>query len=122
MTTRLKKWGKRNKFNVAPRPERTVDGKTFASKREAARYKELRLLEALGEIHNLVCQPKFPIVIDGKPVLGANKHPLVYTADFEYETDGGVVYEDVKGVMARDAALRIAIVEAIYNVKIRIVK
>ena len=39
----------------------TVDGVTFASKAEARRYAELKLLEQAGEIKGLELQPKFDI-------------------------------------------------------------
>ena len=67
----------------------TVDGITFASKSEAARYIVLKDMERTGAITHLVLQPKF-ILAGG----------VRYVADFEYclEASGGqVVTEDVKG-------------------------
>lgn len=66
-----------------------VDGMRFASKAEARRYIELRLLERAGEILNLVCQPRY--------VLGSGTKPPVYVADFAYSEAGRQVAEDVKG-------------------------
>ena len=74
-----------------------VDGHSFMSKREAERYKELKILERIGEIKNLELQPKFDIIIDGVKVDR-------YIADFRYtdtKTDKTVV-EDVKGAHTRE--------------------
>ena len=75
-----------------------VDGITFASRKEAKRYRELKLLLAAGEIHNLRMQVPYELIphqkIDGKVVELACK----YYADFVYEYKGSLVVEDVKGV------------------------
>ncbi len=80
-----------------------VDGITFASKAEARRYGELRLLERAGEIQNLELQPKFALV-----GIGATKI-CQYRADFAYQhTNGPLVVEDVKSpATAKNAAYRI---------------
>ena len=71
----------------------TVDGITFASKAEARRYGELKLLVRAGEIQNLELQPKFALV-----GIGATKI-CQYRADFAYQhTNGPLVVEDVKGM------------------------
>ena len=76
-----------------------VDGVRFASKREARRYAELRLLEAAGQIRELELQPKFPLYA---PTRGSSKPELVgtYIADFRYREGprGLLVVEDAKGV------------------------
>ncbi len=54
-----------------------VDGIMFDSKREAARYSELRLMEKAGQIVNLVCQLKYPLTMRGF-------HICDYVADFVY--------------------------------------
>ena len=45
-----------------------VDGITFASKKEAMRYKELKFLREQKRISDLVLQPKFPIEVCGKKI------------------------------------------------------
>lgn len=69
-----------------------VDERRFASKAEAARYRELMLLVAAGRITNLVLQPRFPIVIGGIKV-------CTYVGDFQYRElpNCKFVVEDVKG-------------------------
>lgn len=74
-----------------------VDGITFASKAEAHRYAELKLLEKAGEIYGLVLQPKFPLYALGYDA--RNRVVGYYIADFSYQTaKGHEVIEDVKGV------------------------
>ena len=67
-----------------------VDGHRFASKAEARRYVELKLLERAGAITGLVRQVRFPLAV-GKEVIGH------YVADFVYQHEGQEVVEDVKG-------------------------
>ena len=73
-----------------------VDGIRFASKAEARRYSELKLLQRAGEISDLTCQPAYNLVVNGHKICR-------YTADFSYLTKAGEpVTEDVKGTIARD--------------------
>ena len=75
----------------------TVDGITFDSQKEAARYTELRLLQRAGKITGLETQVKYELIpsqkMDGKVI----ERPVVYIADFVYQQDGKKVVEDVKG-------------------------
>jgi hypothetical protein len=101
----------------------TVDGIRFASKKEARRYSELKLLEQAGAISDLEIQPVFPIVIAGKPVLlrssgYPNGRKAKYLADFAYVERDERVVEDVKGMDTPLSALKRALVEAIYGVKV----
>lgn len=71
-----------------------VDGMQFDSMREAARWKELRLMERAGEISDLRRQVRYELV----PKLPGER-PVDYIADFVYrDKDGNEVVEDVKGV------------------------
>ena len=84
-----------------------VDGIKFDSKAEAARYRELKLLEKAGLITNLELQPKFELQ-PGFEKDGAKYRAITYTADFKYfdvET-GQVVVEDVKGYRTQQFELR----------------
>ncbi len=106
---------KRNKYSA----KRTiVDGVSFASKAEAARYGRLTLMQRAGTIHGLRLQPRYVLVIDGVEV-------GVYTGDFSYwETDGDgrEIVEDVKGVMTEAASLRIRVFRALHpGVEVRII-
>jgi hypothetical protein len=67
----------RNKYGAR---KTVVDGVTFASAKEAARYAQLRTLERAGLVKGLILQPRFPIVINGVKV-------CTYVADFEFIDD-----------------------------------
>jgi Protein of unknown function (DUF1064). len=80
----------------------TVDGIVFDSKREAARYHELKLMEKAGKIRNLRLQTRWPLVVqkDGELSVLAGVQVGVYMSDFDYEElpSGAYVVEDSKGV------------------------
>ena len=73
-----------NKYHNKPT---IINGIRFASKREASRFIELKIMEIAGAISNLRLQPvyKFPMGFS-------------YRADFEYIETGNLIAEDVKGV------------------------
>ena len=75
-----------------------VDGIRFQSRKEAARYAELKLLERAGEITELVLQPEFPLLTSVR-WNGQTLRKRVYKADFQYREalTGVLVIEDVKG-------------------------
>jgi hypothetical protein len=77
---------RRGKYNNV---KTQIDGITFDSKKEAARYSELRLLEISNHISDLECQPKIPLMVNGEQ-LGH------YIGDFRYCEAGEVIIEDVK--------------------------
>ena len=93
------------------------DGHKFDSKLEAARYKQLKLMEKAGQLTNLELQPKFPCEVNGKKI-------CTYISDFRYTLKNGKeVVEDVKGVETAVFKLKKKLVEALYpDVKIQIVK
>lgn len=90
-----------------------IDGITFDSKKEAKRYKELKMLERAGIIHDLQRQVKYVLVPaqyertdevytkgkdKGKPKKGRLiERECAYYADFVYMQDGNTIVEDVKG-------------------------
>lgn len=90
-----------------------VDGIMFASKAEAGRYVELRLMVRSGLIENLELQPRFPIIVAGKKI-------CVYIADFRYRftRSGELITEDVKGVRTPVYRIKKKLVEAIYKITI----
>lgn len=76
-----------------------IDGITFDSKKEAQRYVTLKLLERIGDIEDLVLQPKF-LIAESVILDGRKQRARYYIADFQY-TDlvtGKTVVEDVKGM------------------------
>ena len=76
-----------------------VDMYVFDSKLESMRYKQLALLEKVGEIKNLQMQVKFEL----QEAFTKNKkhhRAITYTADFMYfdNRSGQVIVEDTKGM------------------------
>jgi len=89
-----------------------VNGLRFDSQREAARYAELTLLVAAGEIGDLEIHPGFPLMVlelgtDGPPW---TFHTIgTYHADFRYRNvrTGNVIVEDVKSKPTKTEAYRL---------------
>lgn len=93
-----------------------VDGFVFASKREAARYSELKLLERAGEIKKLELQPKFDLMVK-------NIHVAYYIADFMYfDEKDRLVVEDVKGVKTDVYRLKKKLMKVLLDIDITEVK
>ena len=90
-----------------------IDGRIFASKKEAARYCELRLLLKAGEIQDLVCQPPIVCLVNGA-------HVCTYIADFRYYPAGSrnPVYEDSKGFRTPMYRLKSKLVRACTGIEI----
>ena len=122
---------KRSKYRAV---KETVDGFTFASRREAKHYRDLLMMGQLGIVRNLELQPAFPIVLNGVRI-------ATYVADFRYELEEMVeddviadrgafqvarvhlvwrdVIEDVKGFKTPVYRLKKKLVEAQYGIQIR---
>lgn len=78
-----------------------VDGIVFDSKKEAARYQELLLLQRAGEIERLERQPKYEFEHNGVKI-GS------YRPDFVYlDKRNGWVVEDVKSPASKTTAYRL---------------
>jgi Protein of unknown function (DUF1064) len=84
----MKIFPRRQKYN---NKKIKIDGISFDSLKEGRRYEELKLLVESGEIEDLVCHPKFPIVINGKKVCSV-------LLDFSYflVRQQETIFEDVK--------------------------
>ena len=94
------------------RAKKTVlDGITFASKAEATRYRNLKLLERAGEIQNLELQPSYVLEHNGTKI-------CTYRADFKYMQDGKEVIEDVKGFKTPVYRLKKKLMLAIHGIDI----
>ena len=79
-----------SKYNAT---KTVIDSITFASKREAARYTELKLMQRSGLISDLRRQVKYELIPKQQ-----GERAVSYIADFVYTEDGKTVVEDVKGV------------------------
>lgn len=85
---------RRQKYNAK---KTVIDGLTFASKLEAGRYRELKLLVQAGQISDLILQPKFVLQDGFTDRYGKRQRPIAYIADFQYVEEGQEVIEDTKG-------------------------
>lgn len=94
-----------SKYRAKPK---IVNGIRFASQREAKRYSELKLLERLGEIHDLQLQPRFPLKVDGSLV-------CTYVADFSYRNakDSAWIIEDSKGFRTEAYKIKAKLLKAL---------
>ena len=88
-----------------------VDGLRFHSKKEAARYRVLKMLEASGEIEGLLLQPRFPLVVNGVKV-------CTYVADFQYTEAGVQITEDCKGYRTREYLMKKKLLKALLGIDI----
>ncbi len=113
----------------------TVDGIQFDSKREAARYQELKLLERAGVISFLQRQTKFQLIPDQHapsnavytkgPRKGQRKPGKLlekecsYIADFCYIQNGETVVEDAKGYRTEVYRIKKKLMLERYGIQIR---
>lgn len=78
----------RNKYRAKPT---VLDGIRFDSKREAATYANLKIIERAGKISDLVVHLRYDLYV-GKEKIGA------YESDFTFIEDGKRKIVDVKGM------------------------
>lgn len=85
-----------------------VDKILFDSKKEAERYKELRLLARSGAIDNLELQPKFTLLDKFTHPYNGHVRKMEYIADFMYydTKEKRMIVEDVKGVRTKEYLLK----------------
>ena len=112
-----------------------VDGITFDSKKEAKRYKELKMLERAGIIHDLKRQVKYVLIPaqyertssvyvkgnnKGKPKKGKLlERECAYYADFVYSTKSGeLVVEDTKGMRTPDYIIKRKLMLYVHGIRI----
>ena len=88
-----------------------VNGIKFDSKKEAARYQQLKLLERAGQISYLELQPRFDLIVNGT-------NCGFYKADFRYQENGKVVVEDVKGMKTPVYNLKKKLMRAIHGIEV----
>ena len=100
----MQKASRYNKFGNKPT---VVDGIRFASKLEAKRYGELKLLERAGQIQGLELQPRFRLTVEGELI-------CEYRADFGYHEKQKRVIEDTKGFRTPEFVIKAKLMRAIY--------
>ena len=99
------------------------DGMTFDSKKELARYLELKILERAGEVRGIECQKKFELITSVK-INGKTKPAIRYFSDFSYfiVKDGEFIVEDVKSAMTRKLApyrMKIHMMKYLHGIEIK---
>ena len=90
-----------NRMNKYGARKISIDGVIFDSRKEAARWQELRLMLRAGVIDDLRRQVAFELIprqMDGKRVA---ERAVNYIADFVYTENGQTVVEDVKSLATR---------------------
>lgn len=119
---------RKNKYNAR---KVKVDGIVFDSRKEADRWRELKLLERAGKITELKRQVKFTLIptqrkfcceIDksGRFKKGeVLERPAVYIADFTYMQDGKYVVEDTKGVKTPEYVIKRKLMLFLQGIRIR---
>ena len=89
-----------------------VDGIKFPSLLEANYYSKLKVQQRVGEVLYFLMQ--VPFKLPGN---------ITYRVDFQiFHLDGSVEYVDTKGYLTQVSANKIKQVEALYPIKINIVK
>ena len=116
------KSGKADKGRVRGAERTEVDGIVFASKLEAQRWQELRILASVGQISDL--RRQVSIVLQGQdgPIRTPGGRPMRYVADFIYrDSKGHEIIEDAKGHQTDVSAMKVAILAA-QGVTVRLIR
>lgn len=101
---------RKNKYNAHPTE---CDNIRFASRREAARYRQLKLMLSAGEIRNLRLQVSFDLRVRRQKVTR-------YVADFVFlDKAGREVVEDCKGYRNKLYLLKKKLMRAIHGIEIQ---
>ena len=95
-----------------------IDGVTFASKKEAERYRVLKTMEQSGKITGLELQKRYQIA-PGCTILGRKRPPRYYVADFCYfDADGNYIVNDVKGKITDVYSLKRHLMKTVHGIDI----
>ena len=89
-----------------------VAGIKFDSKREASRYRQLRLLEIAGKISDLKLQVRYKLDVN-------TFHVCDYIADFTYIDGDSLIVEDAKGYKTDIYSLKKKLMLACHGIAIK---
>lgn len=109
---------------LTPKPSKyraqkvTIDGITFDSKKEGARYCQLKSMEKAGQISNLTLQPSFDLA-PAITIRGKKKPPLRYVADFQYMENDRSVTEDCKGMITDVYKIKRHLMMTVHGIEIK---
>lgn len=98
-----------------------IDGITFASRKEATRYVELKYMERAGLITDLQLQRVFTLIGEQRDANGKIiERPCKYIADFAYkDKTGKMIVEDTKGMRTKDYVIKRKLMLSIYGIQIQ---
>ena len=91
----------------------TIDGVTFASRREAEYCQGLKCLERNDEIRDLKFQVPFELTVNGFKIC-----KYIADATFYEVSDGSFHVIDVKGFITKEYRLKKKLMKAIFNIDI----
>lgn len=107
------------------------DGIVFDSKKEAHRYRELKLLERAGKIKDLEMQKAFELIPTQREpdTIGKRggikkgkviENSVKYVADFVYTDENGkTVVEDTKGFRTKDYIIKRKLMLYVHGIRIK---
>lgn len=99
-----------------------VDGIKFDSKKESVRYTELKLMKIAGTINSFLLQPSYVLQDKYRRKDGKLIREIQYRADFAVlYPDGHVEIEDVKGMETAVFKIKRKLLEAKYDLILKIV-
>ncbi len=100
-----------------------VDGATFDSKAEFARWFELTLLQKAGHITDLQRQVVYVLAPAVKFARAKRAQPaLRLIVDFAYREAGQLVLEDVKGVITTAFTIKRHLLKALHGLEVRLIR
>ena len=89
-----------------------MDGIRFASRKEAKRYKELKLMVKAGMLVRFDRQVRYPLIVNGENV-------CAYIADFvTYDFEGTRKVIDTKGFRTPAYKIKKKLMKAIYGIDV----
>ena len=109
---------KRNKFNAK---KTVIDNITFHSRKEAARYSQLKLYEKGGLISDLRLQVSYEL-IPKLVINGKTERAIKYIADFVYfdTVHKNEIVEDVKGMITDIFKIKYRLMKLQHGIDIKI--
>ena len=94
-----------------------VNGIKFASKKEAKRYSELRLMWLGNRISDLQTQVRFEL-IPAMVINGKKECKISYIADFVYKDKGVQIVEDVKGIKTDVFKIKYRLMKQVHDIDV----
>ena len=97
----------------------TDDG-TFDSEKEYRRYRELKILEAIGQVSDIKRQVEYELIPNQRDEHGKLiERKVTYKADFVYKDEtGSEIVEDVKGFKTKEYILKRKMMLNKYGIRI----